>query len=59
MRVNFHGHDFTHGRTTSVRTMIHFLTFIDNQTEYRYVIVNITYITYNTLDYNLHDSDYS
>ena len=39
--------------------MIHFLTFIDNQTEYRYVIVNITYITYNTLDYNLHDSDYS
>ena len=34
-------------------------SFIDNQTEYRYIIINITCIAYNTLDYNLQTSCYS
>ena len=33
-------------------------SFLDNQTEYRYIIVNITCIAYNTLDYSLQTSCY-
>ena len=34
-------------------------SFIDNQTEYRHIIINITCFAYNTLDYNLQTSCYS